>query len=101
MEFFFMGFFNKLFGEPTKTIMIYFCDFCGKKLHDVKVNPNMVNSYENVKDMIKKLLSLKCVCPECNSIFCFHCAKIEGNKRGTRKPTCPKCGTIVPQDQYS
>ncbi len=95
-----MGFFDNLLGKP-KNITVYYCDVCGKKLHEGKGNLNRVNSYDDVKDSIKEFLSLKCVCLGCNSVFCFHCAKIEGNKKGTRIPTCPKCGTIVPKDQYS
>lgn len=93
-----MGFFTKIFGTQNEEKNT--CEFCGTNIHAGK---GMITLYRNNPEKTAKnvieIATRKIICPICGSVFCFHCAYLEGQKRGTGNTHCPRCGRSDVGDQ--
>ena len=73
------------------------CQFCGKQVHEGK--GIVVMNQGNAVEVAQQMLSRKCVCSNCSSVFCLECGNAEGYKKGTGNTHCPNCGKQVALEQ--
>jgi hypothetical protein len=78
----------------------YFCAFCKKMIWSkglMKISGSNAEDVTKVAQLVSAImLSRKCVCISCSSMFCVECGNTKGRSLDSGGTHCPKCGTKVP-----